>query len=146
MSANDKQVGGTHYQSSYQHWDWASDLDLRGLPWQITRYASRWRKKNGLEDVRKAIHCTQKEMEVQAARKEKALELTKAFCSANKITEYEKSVFELVATYTAGQAGLLTSIEQVLQCMLATLEGKPWPFADHKTDPLFLKDGDEWRK
>jgi hypothetical protein len=65
MSANDKQVDGTHYQSTFQHWDFVVAI-LRGryLEGCITKYVTRYKKKNGLADVQKALHYTEKLIEL----------------------------------------------------------------------------------
>jgi hypothetical protein len=57
MSANDSQVGGTHYASKFQHWDFVHVV-LRGryLEGCITKYITRFDKKNGSEDLGKALH------------------------------------------------------------------------------------------
>ena len=57
---NDRQVGGQHYASTYQHWDFVNDTDLGYFEAQITRYVSRSRKKNGLQDLEKAKHYVEK--------------------------------------------------------------------------------------
>lgn len=49
-----KQEGGTHYASEYQHWDWVVDVRMNYLFANATKYLTRWRKKNGLEDLKKA--------------------------------------------------------------------------------------------
>lgn len=49
------QEGGTHYQAGYQHWDWVTDIGLHYLPATATKYLTRWRKKNGLQDLQKAM-------------------------------------------------------------------------------------------
>ena len=62
-SANNTQVGGTHYKRGYQHWDLVPDTDM---PYHLacaTKYVSRWREKNGLEDLKKSIHYIQKSKE-----------------------------------------------------------------------------------
>lgn len=59
-SANSQQVGGTHYQSTYPHWDLVIRTGNAYLDGQITKYATRYRKKNGLEDLDKAVHYAQK--------------------------------------------------------------------------------------
>jgi len=58
---NETQIGGTHYNSSYQHWDFVYDV-YRGryLESSISKYVVRWRKKNGVQDLLKAKHYTQK--------------------------------------------------------------------------------------
>jgi hypothetical protein len=50
-----KQEGGDHYQSVYQHWDWVTDLGMGYLAGCATKYVSRWWKKNGIEDLKKAM-------------------------------------------------------------------------------------------
>lgn len=69
--ANEQQVGGTHYKggsrSGQQHWDMAWDFGLDFFQYQITRYLFRWRKKDGLEDLRKARHFIDKYIEVVEA-------------------------------------------------------------------------------
>tara|TARA_R110000851_G_scaffold16046_3_gene52549 strand:+ start:912 stop:1493 length:582 start_codon:yes stop_codon:yes gene_type:complete len=48
------QVGGTHYEADYQHWDWAMDVRLGYFESAGSKYAFRWYKKNGIEDLDKA--------------------------------------------------------------------------------------------
>ena len=60
MEANEYQIGGTHYQGEYQHWDFVCDTDMPYLLGCATKYISRWKEKNGVEDLRKAIHYLQK--------------------------------------------------------------------------------------
>lgn len=66
MAANDRQVGGEHYQKAegrcphcggtIQHWDlYANQPYLVG---QVTKYVTR--EKNGVEDYEKALHFLQK--------------------------------------------------------------------------------------
>ena len=52
-----KQVGGNHYEKkNIQPWD--VTLDWKLDPWlaSVVRYISRHQDKNGIEDIRKAIH------------------------------------------------------------------------------------------
>lgn len=58
---NTQQVGGTHYRTKFQHWDFTlTVLQGRYLEGCITKYISRWRKKNGLEDLKKSAHYLRK--------------------------------------------------------------------------------------
>ncbi len=71
MAANDRQVGGKHYQDavgkcphcqgSIQHWDLYANLPY--LVGQATKYTTR--QKNGVEDLEKAVHFLQKLAEVR---------------------------------------------------------------------------------
>lgn len=63
-SANDRQVGGDHYQKKeYQHWDWVCDINLHYLLACATKYVARWRDKNGIQDLEKSVHYLEKAME-----------------------------------------------------------------------------------
>ena len=64
MAANDRQVGATHYKSEIQHWDYVVANDLDYFQAQITKYVTRWKKKGGIEDLRKAQHFLDKYIEV----------------------------------------------------------------------------------
>lgn len=60
-TANDRQVGGSHYQTEGdQHWDICSRHDAGYLEGTLTAYVWRWRDKNGLEDLEKTRHYLQK--------------------------------------------------------------------------------------
>lgn len=63
-TANDRQVGGAHYQvAKYQHWDFAADARLPYLEGVFTKYVDRHERKNGAEDIEKAIHYAEKLLE-----------------------------------------------------------------------------------
>lgn len=67
-NANERQVGGKHYKGAeYQHWDYANDLRLPYLVGYATRYVARHRRKNGREDIEKALHTVDKIMEVRVS-------------------------------------------------------------------------------
>lgn len=70
MKANDRQVGGEHYKSSIQHWDYVIANDLDYFQAQITKYVTRWKKKDGIEALEKARHFLDKYIEVERARQQ----------------------------------------------------------------------------
>ena len=70
MKANDRQEQGSHYRSEIQHWDWVLANDMGYLEGCITKYVCRWRKKNGIYDLRKAQHYLEKLIEVAEAELE----------------------------------------------------------------------------
>lgn len=61
--ANEKQVAGTHYKGGIQPWDCVHAWGLGYLDGTALKYIARWRKKNGLEDIKKAIHFLEKLVE-----------------------------------------------------------------------------------
>ena len=67
QTANNRQVGGDHYQSPIQHWDYVIANGIPYLEAQIIKYVTRWHKKGGMGDLEKARHFLDKLMEVNAA-------------------------------------------------------------------------------
>ena len=71
MSANDIQVGGTHYKDlgQFQPWDvlqaWLTPDEYRGwMKGNALVYLARERNKGGMQDVEKAVHTLTKLIEV----------------------------------------------------------------------------------
>lgn len=60
---NETQIGGEHYQSTFQHWDLVEMIHLPYLEACATKYILRHRKKNGKQDLEKALHFVQKIIE-----------------------------------------------------------------------------------
>lgn len=60
MAEHIDQVGGTHYQAAYQHWDWCSETGIGYLEGNATKYLARFRKKHGVDDLKKAQSYVQK--------------------------------------------------------------------------------------
>lgn len=65
MSANDKQIGGQHYKLSIEPWDYIIANDLGYLEGNIVKYVSRYKAKNGLQDLEKALHYLEKLIETE---------------------------------------------------------------------------------
>ena len=63
MSANN--TGPGHYKDkAMQPWDFIVSNNLGYLEGNVVKYISRWKEKNGVEDLRKAIHYIEKLIEV----------------------------------------------------------------------------------
>jgi hypothetical protein len=67
VSANDKQIGGDHYQSPIPCWDFIAANNIGYFEGTAIKYLTRWRKKGGVEDLRKAIHFLEKLIEIETA-------------------------------------------------------------------------------
>jgi len=61
--ANTKQVGGQHYQSPIQAWDFILANQLGYLEGTAIKYITRHAAKGGKEDIQKAIHFLEKLLE-----------------------------------------------------------------------------------
>ncbi len=68
-NANARQVGGGHYQKQgIQHWDYVAANGLDYFQGQITKYVSRHKDKNGIQDLEKARHFLDKYIELEKER------------------------------------------------------------------------------
>jgi hypothetical protein len=63
LSANTKQVGGNHYQTTIQPWDFIIANNLGYLEGNVVKYVSRWKDKGGVQDLEKARHYLDKLIE-----------------------------------------------------------------------------------
>lgn len=65
MSANEQQVGGSHYREKGEHqpWDVIEAWGLGFLDGNCVKYLSRWRQKGGVQDLEKARHYLDKLIE-----------------------------------------------------------------------------------
>lgn len=69
MTANNKQIQGSHYQAPIQPWDAIVAWELGFLDGSAVKYLSRWRKKGGVDDLRKAAHFIEKLIEIETGVK-----------------------------------------------------------------------------
>lgn len=67
MAANDIQIAGNHYKQfkDFEPWDVITAWDLGYLDGTALKYIARWKHKNGVEDLKKAVHFLQKKIEVE---------------------------------------------------------------------------------
>ena len=67
MSARDSQVAGDHYvEMAIQPAEFCEANQLSYCECLVVRYITRWRDKNGIEDLRKAIHAIELLIEMEA--------------------------------------------------------------------------------
>jgi len=70
MTANDRQVEGSHYKSkAIQPWDFIAANNLGYFEGNIVKYVSRWRDKGGVKDLEKARHYLDKLIELSSTEK-----------------------------------------------------------------------------
>lgn len=112
--ANEMQVGGDHYRSDYQHWDLIIATGMAYLEGQATRYIARWRKKNGLEDLKKALHYINK--------LEESANLGLVASPLHATTEARAGIVKEVSRFA--KANNLTELEKVLIMNLAIWHNK----------------------
>lgn len=119
-SANETQIGGTHYRSPIQHWDYIEHNQIGYLEGCATKYLCRARKKHAdpTEDYKKAIHYCLKINELYQVGKKKnnsngegAISLEE-FANANNLTRDERE-FVLLLTHWQDETHLFRAIHIV---------------------------------
>lgn len=74
------QVGGSHYKDlEYQPIEFFEDLHLDAFRANVIKYLARWRKKGGVEDLKKALHYVQVARTNDRKRHEKIERFVKQF-------------------------------------------------------------------
>lgn len=111
MNSNTTQVGGNHYKgTTYQHWDFVMiALGGRYLEGNITKYITRHRKKNGLQDLQKARHYLTKLIELYNLGDVEPIfninygvlrhQSWEHFCDVNGVDVTERMIVQLVSTW-----------------------------------------------
>lgn len=106
--ANERQVGGDHYKAPIQHWDFVASNNLDYFQGQITKYVTRWKNKNGLQDLLKAQHFLQKYIELNTPQ---PIPLAQR---GSQVYAYRDFVFEgskdRIDSYTCRYCGFLTLV------------------------------------
>lgn len=101
-----------HYDTGYQHWNLVLDTGMGYLEGNATKYVSRWRKKNGLEDLKKALHYVNKLLEWMGDEYpvdtrestldelEKLRDQVNRFADANGLDDLERQIVGLLARWS----------------------------------------------
>ena len=99
MSANEEQVGGTHYKTSKeQPWDFIERYSLGFMEGNIVKYLTRWRKKGGIQDLEKVRHYLAKLLELhtdqgrQPCSRPPGVQALKLYFEANNITDHREQI------------------------------------------------------
>ncbi len=67
--ANNIQHGGDHYKKKViEPWDFIEANGIGFLDGNAIKYLTRWKDKNGIEDLKKARHYIDKLIEVESAK------------------------------------------------------------------------------
>lgn len=101
---NEIQVGGQHYKTEYQHWDFVLDTNQDYLIGNATKYVARHAKKNGREDLLKAHHYINKALSLHdgspsmlcATHAATHARLLGLFCDRNGLGAFEHEIIRLL--------------------------------------------------
>jgi hypothetical protein len=106
MSANDERVP-SYYSTKYLHWDFVVRIPLGYFEGCTTKYVTRWRKKDGMKDLQKALHFLDKLIEVSdkiprynfITHLKYILVEVSRFAYENQLTDKEEEYVLLLCTY-----------------------------------------------
>ena len=128
MTANNKQVGGSHYQlkDKQQHWDLVQALGWDYFRGQLSRYIVRYHLKNGKEDLLKAKHYAEKMLEIYDVSKswylrtnEQVQILTK-FVEDHGLNKSQQTILHALGGLVENCYG--TAISKCLDKIVATID------------------------
>lgn len=94
-SALETQVAGSHYKNmAIQPVKFAVKADLNFIQGCIVKYISRYKNKNGKQDIDKIIHFAQLAIELDSKKDNliSALGLAYSYCRANKFTPTQTNI------------------------------------------------------
>lgn len=152
MEANKRQIGGDHYKSEYQHWDWVIRSGMGYLEGVATKYLARWKKASKpKDDLQKCVHYIDKLIENMTAvsrirpppgwvRQEST-----RFCNVNNIHGRERQALMLISGWDTETD--LHVARAIVSNLLAELV-KPVPasdsnkHADRRSGANGMKEGD----
>lgn len=133
------QVGGDHYAGEYQHWDWAIDTRLPPMEYAATKYISRWRKKNGVEDLLKARSYVEKLREtartqpgwLAGCRDNRSATLREKYLKSTGVPEEDQFLVMLVDTVASESDvdAILDAIDKIVATAQGRADGQAAPAA-----------------
>lgn len=93
MKATDRQLGGQHYNLPYQPIKFIVENKLNFIQGNIVKYISRYKSKNGLEDLEKAKHYAELGLELEGNQNLVCAEGdVLLYCMANSFSELQRMV------------------------------------------------------
>lgn len=95
MKAIDTQVGGGHYKNMrFQPVELYAKTRCSAFQANIWKYITRYRNKNGAQDIKKCIHYAQLAMELgcDGRLSQKKIKIVREFCSVNRLSEEQQNI------------------------------------------------------
>jgi hypothetical protein len=138
MTAND--MVPDHYKQPYIHWDYVWKSRIGYFEGNATKYITRWRGKNGLADLKKALHYANKLLELVVGTPERWFQHpndihvvrseTQLFLLQNNIVGLEAEAFWSIACWET-YPQLVRARDLILELInLAEITGKPVPLTE----------------
>lgn len=95
MKASDIQIGGGHYKTMpFQPIELYAKTRCTAFQANIWKYITRYKNKNGAQDIKKCSHYAQLAMEFSCDGRlsQKKIKIVHEFCSVNKLSEEQRNI------------------------------------------------------
>ena len=129
MEANDFQIGGNHYKThGLSHWDLIDEYEICYLAGCASKYLTRFRRKNGLQDLQKAQHYIDKMIERRSRHMGRAIGdvppgVLDTFFADNGVEGPESEPIRLVFNWLTPQH--LKSARAMVQALIDDYDAEP---------------------
>lgn len=140
MSKKIEQVGGNHYQSSYQHWKYVEEVGMGYLEGCATKYLPRWQSKGGVLDLMKGrSYVEELILQARITRENRAQEGSQGhdmvrwarFVKENSLSTYEASICLLLQIWTDD-----TELDAALQLFNAVIAAAKQDEEDERQESI----------
>lgn len=128
---NEQQFGGEHYKlQKFQHWDFVIANHLGYFEGQVTKYICRWREKNGVQDLQKALHYLAKLISgirsgtIPTPKSRGEVSNLHDFCEQYKLSITEGGIARILSIYTSENELYLAG--EMIQGLIETFRKQPW--------------------
>ena len=113
-SLND-QIGGSHYKNLVQQpIEFITKASLSFIQGNIVKYITRYKHKNGKQDVEKIIHYANLAIDLKdEGPNAKMLNLAYSYCKANELSSYQTNI--IIACVQDDYYGVLRYCKQLLK-------------------------------
>lgn len=138
--ANKYQVGGNHYKSAYEHWDWVVRTGQGYHEAVATKYITRWRKPTGqgLKDLQKTFHYLTKTIELAPllwseqlyGDSQVVVEIMREngrFFTANELNEQERDACELIVFWPMRGVHNLHRARDIVRALMEQVDAAAAP-------------------
>ena len=113
MNSNLKQVGGDHYKKMpLQPWWLIRECGLDFWQGNVVKYVSRYKEKNGKEDLEKAIHCLEYLNGNNIVNEISDIRIVEHYNTQNHLSKEQGEA--ILATATCHYDGAIFNINQII--------------------------------
>lgn len=121
------QVGGNHYKSmAYQPVEFSHDLRITFIQGSIVKYVSRYKNKNGLQDLEKAKHFARLAIDLNhfgsRTTNERTVGCLKRFCNDNNLSD--KQIDAIIYVLDCDWFNTIIAVDAIIKDYSSSVNGQ----------------------